>query len=415
MTETNYNRWHCVYGAVLLQLCLGVVYIWSIFRTPIEKMFGWSTSDVSLAFTINLAMIPIMMIAGGYLTPKMGVRKVAILGGVMVLTGMYITSKTSSLWMLWLGYGFLTGGGVGVAYGVPIATLVKWFPDKRGLITGLAVGSLGFGSVLFTQVGYYLMTKVGVMDTFSILGIMIFVGVILGALLIKAAPDGYTPPGWTPPPVKAGQAGPSKYDFTPREMLGTPHYYFLFIMYTFANVCALIIIAHASPIGQKVANLTPAEATTIVSLLGLFNSVGRLFWGAVSDKLGRLKSIFAMFVLSAIAMFSMNYLSSYWLYALGVSIIGFCFGGTVGVFPSITADTFGPKYVGVNYGLILLAYAVGGIIGPIMAAWVKEFSGGEYYLAFIISGSLCLIGAIMAMTFKAPKPPVIGEQKSAAL
>jgi OFA family oxalate/formate antiporter-like MFS transporter len=190
MTETSYNRWHCVYGAVLLQLCLGVVYIWSIFRTPIEKMFGWSTSDVSLAFTINLAMIPIMMIVGGYLTPKMGVRKVAILGGVMVLIGMYITSKTSSLWMLWIGYGFLTGGGVGVAYGVPIATLVKWFPDKRGLITGLAVGSLGFGSVLFTQVGYYLMTKVGTLDTFAILGVIIFVGVLLGALLIKAAPDG---------------------------------------------------------------------------------------------------------------------------------------------------------------------------------------------------------------------------------
>lgn len=403
MANSGYNRWYCVTGAVLLQFCLGVVYIWSIFRTPLETMFGWSTSDVSLAFTINLSMIPVMMIVGGYLSPKIGVRKVAILGGFMVFLGMYMASKTTSLWMLWVGYGFLAGGGTGIAYGVPIGVLVKWFPDKRGMITGLAVGSLGFGSVVFTQVGYYFISQMGPLPTFSVLGAIIFVGVLIGAMLIKEAPDGYMPPGWTPPPAKAGQLNATTHNYTPKEMLSTSQYYYLFVMYTFANVCALIIIAHASPIGQKVANLTPLEASGIVSLLGFFNSFGRLFWGAASDKIGRMRSIMIMFIISAVAMFSMNYLNSYWLYALGVSLIALCFGGSVGVFPSITADVFGPKYISINYGLILLAYALGAIIGPIMAAQVKEMSGGEYQLAFIISGGMCVVGAIMAIFFKPPK------------
>lgn len=403
MTDMKYNRWYCVIGAVLIQFCLGVVYVWSIFLKPIVEATGWAVSDVSLAYTISLAVLPVTMIVGGYLTPKFGPRLVAMLGGVMVCAGMFIAGNASSVYMLWFGYGFLCGGGVGVSYGIPIATLTKWFPDKRGMITGLAVGSLGFGSFVFSKVAYFIMTQVGALATFPIMGIIVLVGVILGALLIKAAPDGYAPPGWTPPASKAG--GPTTYNFKPKEMLGTYQYYYLFIMYAFIMICSLMIIGHASPIGQKVASLTPVQASTIVGLLGLFNSGGRIAWGALSDKLGRLRSIMIMSIISGVAMFSMNYLSSFWMFAIGVSLVAICFGGSVGVFPAITADNFGPKYVGINYGLVLLAYSVGAIVGPIMATKVIAMTGGDYSIAFIISGSLCMIGAVMAFFFKSPKAP----------
>ncbi|MGE4540676.1 MAG: OFA family MFS transporter [Bacteroidales bacterium] len=403
MTDMKYNRWYCVIGAVLIQFCLGVVYVWSIFLKPIVETTGWVSSDVSLAYTISLAVLPVTMIVGGYLTPKFGPRLVALLGGIMVCIGMFIAGNSSSVYMLWFGYGFLCGGGVGISYGIPIATLTKWFPDKRGLITGLAVGSLGFGSFVFSKVAYYIMMQMGALATFPILGIIVLIGVGMGAFLIKAAPDGYMPPGWTPPQKKSG--APTSYDFKPKEMLGTYQYYYLFIMYTFIMICSLMIIGHASPIGQSVAGLSPVEASTIVGLLGLFNSGGRIAWGAISDKLGRLRSIMVMSIISGVAMLSMNYLSNFWMFAIGVSLVAICFGGSVGVFPAITADNFGAKYVGINYGLILLAYSVGAIVGPIMATKVVESTGGDYSTAFIISGVLCIIGAVMAFFYKPPQAP----------
>lgn len=406
MTQKIYNRWLVVIGGIIIQFCLGAVYAWSVFRKPIETLFGWSTSQVSLAFTINLAMIPLAMILGGKLMSKLGPKLVAILGGAMIFVGLFIASKTRALWMLYLGYGFLAGGGIGVAYGVPITTLVKWFPDKRGTITGLAVGGLGFGSLFFTRVAFSLITSFGPLNTFTIIGAIIFAGVFIASQLIRVAPDGYSPEGWTPQTSNDAKTKVSKYNFTPKEMIRTPQYYIIFVIYIFANIAGLMIIGHASPIGQKVANLSPAEASAIVGLLGLVNSLGRLFWGAASDKLGRFRAVIIMFIINAVAMFSMNFLSTFWLYAIGVSMITFCFGGAMGTYPSLTADTFGPKYVTMNYGLIFLAYSVGAIIGPQLAAYVKEISGGGYHLAFIITGTLCSIGAIMAMLFKAPIAPI---------
>jgi OFA family oxalate/formate antiporter-like MFS transporter len=404
MTDKNYNRWYPVCGAVLIQLCIGIVYIWSIFRAPLEQKFGWSTSDISLAFSINVMMIPIMMIVGGLIMQKAGPRVVAILGGVLVLIGMFITSKATELWMLWLGYGIFTGGGVGVAYGVPIATLVKWFPDKRGLITGLAVGALGFGSILFAQVGYFFMGSIGLMETFVVLGIIIFVGVMLGALLMKPAPDGYAPPGWTPPAAKSTSIR-SSHDFTPREMLRTPQYYSIFLMYVFICICALGMLGHASPIGQSIAHLTPLEASTIVSLLGLFNSGGRIVMGGVSDKFGRMRSLCLLFILTGVAMLVMQYMDTYILYAFAAGAVAFSFGGSAGIFPSITADVFGPKYVGINYGIVLLAYGLGGIAGPVMIARIKESTGGDYSMAFIIGAIVCALGIVLTVVFKPAKQP----------
>ena len=405
MENKIYNRWLVVVGAVICQFVLGALYTWSVFQAPIQEMFGWTAPQVSLTFSINLGIIPILMIIAGKLLPKYGPTKMAVTGAIVLTVGLLVASQAKELWMLYLGYGVLGGAGIGIAYGIPIATCVKWFPDKRGMISGLAVAGFGLGSVMYAPVATMLVNHFGPLNTFFVQAIYTIIGVTLGAQLMKAAPEGYVPEGWTPPAPKAGQVGPSKYDFRPSEMLRTPQYWYLLLMYTFANIAGLMIIGHASPIGQQVAGLTPLEAGSIVSILAILNTFGRLFWGTISDKLGRMRVVFLMYMISAVAMFSMNYLGTFWLFALGVAMVAFTFGGAMGTFPSIAADFFGAKYVSVNYGMIFMAYSFGAIIGPRLAAVVVENTGGDYGLAFMITGVLCSIGAVMALVAKPPREP----------
>ncbi len=401
MKKENYNRWLVVVGAVIVQFCLGALYTWSVFQKPIQEAFGWSAPDVSLAFSINLAMIPFFMILAGRQLNRFGPTKMVIAGALVLSTGLFIASQTSSLAMLYIGYGVFGGAGIGIAYGIPIATCVRWFPDKRGMISGLAVAGFGLGSVFYAPVATYLVGIYGPFTTFFVQAIYTIIGVSIGGKLMKAAPEGYVPDGFN----AAANSSSSNYNFRPNEMLRTPQYYFLLIMYTFANIAGLMIIAHASPIGQQVAGLSPLQAGSIVSILAIVNTIGRMFWGTLSDKIGRMRVVFIMYLISALTMFGMNSLGSFWLYALGVSLIAFCFGGAMGTFPSIAADYYGAKFVSSNYGFIFLAYSGGALIGPRLAAVVVESSGGNYQAAFTITGILCSIGAVMALFSKKPKEP----------
>ena len=307
--------------------------------------------------------------------------------------------------MLYIGYGIFGGAGIGITYGIPIATCIKWFPDKRGMIGGLAVAGFGLGSVFYAPVAALLVENYGPFTTFFWQAVYTIVGVSIGGKLMKAPPSGYIPEGWKGPETNTGNLKTNNYDFTPKEMLRTPQYYFLLVMYTFANIAGLMIIAHASPIGQQIANLSPMQAGSIVSILAIVNTIGRIFWATLSDKTGRMRALFIMYVISAVTMFSMNSLDNFWLYALGVSLIAFCFGGAMGTFPSVAADFYGAKHVGVNYGFIFLAYSGGALIGPRLAAVVVDSSGGNYQMAFLITGVLCSIGAVMALFSKMPKVP----------
>ncbi len=405
MHNKSYNRWLVVLGAVIVQVCLGALYTWSVFQKPIQEAFNWSAPQVSLAFSINLAMIPFFMIFAGRQLERFGPTKIVIAGALVLSTGLLIASQTSSLAMLYIGYGIFGGAGIGITYGIPIATCIKWFPDKRGMIGGLAVAGFGLGSVFYAPVAALLVENYGPFTTFFWQAVYTIVGVSIGGKLMKATPDGYIPEGWKIPETTTGNLETNKYDFTPKEMLKTPQYYFLLVMYTFANIAGLMIIAHASPIGQQIANLSPMQAGSIVSILAIVNTIGRIFWATLSDKTGRMRALFIMYVISAVTMFGMNSLGNFWLYALGVSLIAFCFGGAMGTFPSVAADFYGAKHVSVNYGFIFLAYSGGALIGPRLAAVVVESSGGNYQMAFLITGVLCSIGAIMALFAKMPKVP----------
>jgi MFS transporter, OFA family, oxalate/formate antiporter len=390
----------------------------------------------------------------------MGPRMVATIGGLVLGAGLVLAKFTGNFTdnpmhaLAWLSFTFSIMGGIGIgmAYVCPIATCVKWFPDKRGLITGLAVAGFGAGAFFFAPLakalvsgGYYelfgaklfLLPKLGLLSTFMALGIIFLVAVVAGAQLLINPPAGYVPEGWTPPKPASGGSAPQKVDFTPTEMLSTPQFWLLWLTYFAGCTAGLQVIMKASPIwqsfklpmldGRPIAESAflevAAAATMAVAILAIFNSIGRILWGKVSDSLGRKSTLIIMFVICGAAMLGLDLLRSYPAYLTGISIIGLCFGGYLALYPAVTADFFGTKNIGVNYGWMFTAYGAGGIVGPYLAAKLmkasdkipyqvkdmaetvveKTFSVGNYRSAFIVAGAACLIAAMFMLLLKPPK------------
>lgn len=398
----NAERWRVVIGGIICQFCAGMLYSWSIYVNPIIETHGWERGSVSLTMSIATLIIPIVMIPAGKLLPKMGPTKVALIGAVSLTLGLIISGISTSLPLLYLGFGVLGGIGVGFIYGVPIATCVKWFPDKKGLISGLAVAGFGLGSIIFAPICTALITSLGPNKTFLIQAAITIIGMLVGAPLMKAAPDGYVPEGWTPPVTAKG----SGRDYTSGEMLKTKQYWFLLIMYLFANMSGLMVIGHASPISQEIAGLTVAQAGAIVSVLSIANTIGRFLSGAASDKIGAQRVVTIIYVINAILLISLQMMTSFVTIALGIGGLAVCFGAMMGAYPSIVLDYFGVKHSGTNYAFIFLAYGIGGIIGPQIAVRCVAATG-SYSMAFIIIGVTCVVGAVMSLISKKP-----GEAKA---
>ncbi len=402
--EKAFNRWLIVVGAILIQLCLGGIYIWSVFRKPLEMAvdeggLGLSPSQATLPFSLVLIFFAIATVIGGRWQDKAGPRLVASVGGILLGAGMLLSAFGKSYPALALGYGVIGGIGIGFTYVCPVATGIKWFPDKRGLITGLSVAGFGAGALILAPVARSLIDSMGIFSTLSTLGIIFLVVVVAASQLLKNPPTGYAPAGWTPPET----AAVTKESFSTGQMLKTPQFYSIWLMYFFGCLAGLMIIGQTSPIGQEIAGYSAATAALAVMLLSIFNGAGRIFWGRVSDALGRMKTLFIMFTLCGIAMLLYNVIGAfppyYWI---GVAIVGACFGGYLALFPAITADFFGTKNIGANYGFVFMAYGVGGLLGPQFAARVLEATGG-YSVAFIVTGVLCLIAAGITFALKPPK------------
>ncbi len=405
MTEGKiFNRWLVVVGAILVQLCLGAIYIWSVFRKPLQQAIeegglGLTASQATLPFSIVLIFFATSTIIGGRWQDKVGPRIVATTGGVILGIGMLIAAFLHTFFWLVVGYGIILGIGIGFTYVCPISTGVKWFPDKRGLIVGLSVAGFGAGAFIVAPIAQQLIDSVGIFKTFAILGIVFSCIIVLSSQLLRNPPEGWTPKGWTPPEktLVTGQ------EFGPMKMLSSPQFYLIWIIYFFGCTTGLIVIGHTSPIGQKLACLTPKVAAYAVSILAIFNALGRIFWGKISDTLGRLKTIFLMLLLCGIAILLYNTIGKFPAYYwLGVCIVGLCFGGYLSVFPAIIADFYGTKNIGINYGLVLMAYGVAGLFGPWFAAKMLEATG-SYSIAFIVAGVLCLLGAVISLAIKPPK------------
>jgi OFA family oxalate/formate antiporter-like MFS transporter len=440
--EKTFNRWLVVVGALLIQISLGAVYIYSVFKPGLGLIFPtWSATDLALPSQLVLAFFALGVIFAGRIQDKIGPRIVATVGGILLGLGLVLASFATNLLTFTLAFSVIGGIGMGTAYVCPVATCVKWFPDKRGLITGLAVAGAGAGALVFTPIAKISIASSGIMATFMYLGLIFLIAVVAGAQLMIVPPAGYKPAGWNPPAPAPGATAAGG-DFTTMEMLKTPQFYFLWLSYFCGCTAGLMIIMNITNIWQspsmlELVNGMPTitldafkaianQGALAVMIVAIFNAAGRLVWGQVSDIVGRKNTLYVLFAVSGAIMLILKMLVSFPLFLIGTCTIGFCFGGFLGLYPTVTADYFGTKNVGANYGLMFAAFGAGGLFGPWLAPRlmtivgkipyeamdkgamaVKQFSAGDYSISFIISGVMCLASIGIIWMLKTPKKCIV--------
>ncbi len=399
------KRWFLALAGVVIMLVLGTVYAWSVFVKPIAAMQGWEVKVVSRVFMLIIGVIGISAAFGGMLVDKKGPKFVATLGtafyGVGVLLG-GVALYSGNFMFLLFGYGVIAGIGNGLAYVVPIATLIRWFPDKRGLITGLAVMGFGFGAFFIGLLAPGLINKVGVANAFLILGAIYFVCSVLASLMLKNPPAGWLPKGFKP----AASAISAADSFNWNEASKTRQWYMLWGM-LFLNVTAgMGLLSKLSPMAQDVIKLAqniddPAKLAVlgggVLATASIFNGLGRLFWAAISDMIGRKGVYMVMFLTQAILYIFLPQITSVLLFTIIACYLLSCLGGGFAVMPAFAADSFGPTNIGKIYGFLLTAWGAAGVVGGFVFA---EFNKQQS----LITAAICLgIGFVIALLFTQPK------------
>lgn len=423
------NRWLVVAGAIMIQLALGAIYAWSVFTkilTDPAGIYQFSATQTAWVFSAGLATFALVLVLAGKWQVRYGPRTIALLGGLLlglgyILGGFFGSTFAAQFFFI----GILGGAGIGMAYVVPIAVGVKWFPDKKGLITGLAVAGFGFGATIWVKLagswfgGLLNTTNVfglpGVQSVFVIYGVVFAALVVLGSMVMVNPPEDYVPEGWTPPSTSQ-QASTGAIEFTSRQMLRSPQFYSLWLVFLSSALAGLMVIYCIKLFGIDALShngIVEAGAITGTAMAwyAIFNGVGRIAWGSISDRIGRKPAIIAMTALQGVVMLAMYHVFINFGLVTGFifasALVGFNYGGIFALFPAITADYFGNKRVGSNYGWLFTAYGVAGILGPQLAGWFKDSAQQNsadpqvWMTPFIIAGAVCLIGALI-MVFTQP-------------
>jgi OFA family oxalate/formate antiporter-like MFS transporter len=387
-------------AGVFLQIALGAVYAWSVFRVPLAKQFGWSISEITLTFTISIFVLGISAFFGGLWLNRKGPRVVALTGGTLYGVGVFLASFSHSLSWLYLTYGVIGGIGLGFSYIVPVAVLVKWFPDRRGLITGIAVGGFGAGALITAPVATRLIQSVGVLSTFAYLGIAYLIVTVVTGFLMQNPPDGWKPEGWMPTAAQTSHRAGR--DFTLTEALKTWQWWALWLL-LFLNTCAGIsIISQEAPLFQEEAGVTAAVAASMVGLASIGNAVGRVFWAWISDLITRSATFFVMFLAQILLFWFLPNIATAWFLTIVTFVVLMCYGGGFGTMPAFTADYFGPKNVGPIYGLMLTAWGFASVFGPLLIAHMRETTGSYRGALHVIAGVMT-ISAVLPILVRPPR------------
>jgi len=403
------NRWIIAIAAFCMQLALGSVYAWSVFLKPVASLYYHvPASQLAAAqlkptnFTFSIVLLALGVTAGfgGYLNSRFGPRIIATAGGILYGLGVLLAAFAApNLIVLYLTYGIIGGVGIGLGYIVALAMLIKWFPDRRGFITGLAVAGFGLGAFFTGPIAAGLLASVGVGSTFLYLGIAYLVIIVAVAQLFRAAPDGYAPAGWTPSARQ--QADRSVREYTLWGSLRLPRWYVLWLILALNVTAGAALISVASPLAQKFTGVGALTAAIIVSTISIFNGVGRLFWGWLSDGIGRPFAFLSMFIIQAIVFALLPSISNFVLLLVPAAIIALCYGGGFGTMPAFAADFFGPKNAGTIYGAMLTAWSAGGIIGPILITSFGTAKSIDYATPLYIIAVIMLVSTVLPLIARA--------------
>jgi MFS transporter, OFA family, oxalate/formate antiporter len=395
------NRWVIAIAGVFLQIALGAVYAWSVFRIPLSKQFGWSISQVTFTFTISIFVLGFAAFFGGLWMNRKGPRIVALTGATLYGLGVFLASfSANKLWWLYLSYGVIGGIGLGLGYIVPVATLVKWFPDRRGLITGIAVGGFGAGALITAPVASRLIQLVGVLPTFAYLGVGYFIIAIIAALFMQNPPEGWQPEGWTPTEKEVSQR--ASHDFVLSEALKTWQWWLLWLILFLNTSAGIAVISQEAPIFQELTGVTAVVAGGMVGVASLGNGVGRIFWAWLSDVVTRRVTFAVMFILQVGLFWFLPGITMPSMMTTITFIILMCYGGGFGTMPAFTADYFGPKNVGPIYGLMLTAWSFASLFGPLYIARMRETTG-HYARALHVIAIVMLVSVLLPIIVRPPR------------
>ncbi|WP_339317848.1 OFA family MFS transporter [Paenibacillus sp. FSL R10-2734] len=402
MDNKNAKRWLIVLGTVIMQMGLGTIYTWSLFNAHLVTKFGWELNSVSITFSITSFALAFATLFAGKLQDRFGLRRLTAAAGIMLGLGLILSSQANSLLMFYVLAGVIVGFADGTAYITSLSNLIKWFPNNKGLISGVSVGAYGTGSLIFKYINGGLIDSVGVSNTFMYWGMIVMAMIVIGALLVREAPVQVASMG-----AKSTSALTGQKDYTVKEMLRTKEAYLLFIIFFTACMCGLYLIGIVKDIGVQLAGLDVQTAASAVAMIAIFNTAGRLILGALSDKMSRLKLVGASLAVTAAAMLTLSYATlNFGLFFTCVAAIAFCFGGNITVFPAIVSDFFGLKNHSKNYGVVYQGFGIGALSGSFIAVFL-----GGFKPTFVIFGLLCLLACIIAISLKSPVEKV--EEKKA--
>ncbi|GGF89461.1 L-lactate MFS transporter [Paenibacillus abyssi] len=391
------NRWLIAASAVGIHISIGSVYAWSVFSKPLIDQFGWDLKEVTYTFSIAILFLGLSAAFLGHFVEKFGPRKAGLLSaaffGIGIIGSGYAVD-VGSLALLYLFYGVFGGIGLGVGYITPVSSLVKWFPDRRGLATGLAIMGFGFASLISSPIMARLIDSVGIANTFYILGAIYFVLIASSALYLAPPPA-----GWLPAHYKAAiESGKKELkvdlsQLTANEAVKTSRFWMLWVMLFINVTCGIAVISVASPMAQEIAGMTPLAAAAMVGVMGLFNGLGRIGWASFSDYIGRPNTYTTFFIIQTVAFVLLPLSGNALIFQLLIFLILTCYGGGFASIPAYIGDLFGTKQLGAIHGYILTAWAAAGLAGPIIAAWVRTTT--DSYIATLYIFAVLFVAAFI--------------------
>lgn len=391
------NRWLIAAAAVGIHISIGSVYSWSVFTNPLREKHDWGLSEISLTFSIAILFLGLSAAFMGHFVERFGPRISGFIASICFgvgLLGAGFADSIGSMYLLYFFYGALGGIGLGIGYITPVSSLVKWFPDRRGLATGLAIMGFGFASLIASPVIARLISGIGISNTFYLLGAVYFVIMFLSSLYLSPPPIDWQPEGMKEVNDKNEKQTKDLAQLTANQAVKTIRFWALWTMLFINVTCGIAIISVASPMAQDIAGLNAGAAATMVGIMGLFNGFGRIGWASVSDYIGRPNVYTTFFALQTVAFLLLPNVTNAFFFQLLVYVILTCYGGGFASIPAYIGDLFGTKQLGAIHGYILTAWAAAGLVGPLVVSWIRESTNSYSLTLYIFTGAFVVALAI---------------------